>query len=111
MKHTCDNDDYYDKEIEYKVQWWSSNDTMNYIICKTLKELFKDFYNNDKELVFNTQEKKQNVRDALNKEFYYKMDGLEIIQFDLSADPKCNNNCSCPLGFKGEGAFCKVHRD
>jgi len=124
MEHIYNNDDYYDEEVEYKVQWKGYN-KLHYIIFKTLKDLFDDLYDNKGKLVFNTDKKKQIVRDALNKNFWYDEDGLEIIQIDLS-EVNINNNipkapvfqynssndrCSCPIGFKREGAFCKVHRD
>jgi len=62
MEHIYNNDDYYDEEVEYKVQWKGYN-KLHYIIFKTLKDLFDDLYDNKGKLVFNTDKKKQIVRE------------------------------------------------
>jgi hypothetical protein len=108
MNHTFDNDNYYDSEVEYNVILKSGN-LMKCVTYKTLKKLFDDLYY-DKDLIFNTDDKKQKVRDDLNKCFIYKLNGIEIIQVDLSKN-KNVKKCTCPPGFRGEGAFCQVHRD
>lgn len=107
MEHSTLNDDHYDPEIEYEVQWKISKNKLNTIKFKTLKDLFNDLYNNE-HLIFDTEEKKEKVRSSLNKNFRYNQNGIVIIQFDVAID---ENICTCPPGFKGEGAFCKKHKD
>lgn len=91
--------------------------------CKTLKDLFEDLYIGEY-LLFDTEEKKQDVRKQLNCNFRWKSGtGIEVVQvltilgeqkdkkrrsYLSSSNP---SSCTCRPGFKGDDAFCKFHND
>ena len=81
--HTSENDDKFDPDIEYITEWRVSSDNTSSFQSKTLKELFENLYE-DGVIYFNTEEKKALVRKHLNEKFYYKEDGITIMQMDIS---------------------------
>tara|TARA_B100001123_G_scaffold387177_1_gene462225 strand:- start:327 stop:656 length:330 start_codon:yes stop_codon:yes gene_type:complete len=100
----------YDSDIEYIVKLYRSTDILCAGPFKTLNDLFNDLYDNNDNLIFDTEDKKDKVCISLKQTFRYKIDNLEILQVDIS----CSDEeiiCTCPRGFKGVGPYCKKCKD
>ncbi len=98
-------DTFYDKDIEYKAELHFP-DRIDYVIFPTLFDLFDDLYGPNQNLIFDSEEKKNEVRESLKNKFTYDLYNLKILQVDKSIEDK-TLVCTCPVGFKGNGAFCE----
>ena len=81
MPHIIHNDGEYNKNIEYQVIMFQE-DCIGLVNYKTLQELFENLYRGDT-LLFDTSEKRQVVRDRLNKNaLYTELENIVINEYD-----------------------------